>query len=314
MGKEKVVVGTEGEFAHLGSGGVSVTKPEWKKSKIYLTHTHLWLVQGSKKESIPLKGISAVGRDVSAKIGMAPEKYVSIDYLLEGKTNTLAITGTKDEMKKLKRYILLLQLNNTPAYVLHPSKVGGVIQTDTKWQKRMLGITRGKGLDGITDILLFKAQGSNDFKILLSNVEQFKKDERKIGDSTKEIIDVTHDMGDNTYNTCIFTKNIGRLVEYLNDYLADKGVATKVSAETAMWAGDTKGPELSDKEEEVMVALYSGVSSLEMESVIEGLTSDDIDRLYDKMIRDGLAETVRIRKEIELTVKGKNIVNKKMAI
>lgn len=314
MGKDKVVMGTEGEFTHLGSGAMTVIKPEWKKCKIYLTSSQIWLVHDSKKNGIPLKAITNVGRDISMKLNMEPDKYVSLDYASEGKTNTIAITGAKDQVKKLKRYILLLQLNNTPAFIFHPAKVGGVIRTDTKWQKRVLSITRGKGKEGVTDILLFKGQGAKDFRILLCNVEQFKKEERKIGDSTKEVIDVTHVMGENTYNTCIYNKNINRLMEYFNDYLADKGVATAVTESTAIYAEESSGPDLSEKEEEVMVALYSGVSSLEMESVIDGVTVDELERFYDKMIRDGNAETVRIRKEIELTVKGKNIVNKKMAV
>ncbi|MDY6965003.1 MAG: CheF family chemotaxis protein [Halobacteriota archaeon] len=313
MAKEKTLIRMEGEFAHLASGAVSTAKPEWKRSKIFLTYTHLWMVHDSSKDRIPLNAITDVGRDVSLRVGMSIDRYVCLDYLINGNASILVITSTKDQIRKLKRYILILQLNNASVYLLHPSKIGGVLQPNTKWLKGTLTIARETGRGGISDTLIFKMEGTGDVKIPLDNVEQSIKEERTIGKNKRQVINVTHTSDDNNFETCIFTKNINQLLEYFKDYLQDRGVETIVTAETAMWAGDSEGPELSAMEDEVMIALYSGVSSLEMESMLENVNVDDLEKIYDRLINDGLAETIRIRKEIQLTGKGKNIVNKKMA-
>ena len=317
MPKEKVIFRMEGESVDLGIGATAVNRSDWRKVKIILTHTNLWIVQGSAKERIPLGGITGIGRDVSSKISMPIDKYLAIDYIADGKTFIRAITSTKELVKKLKTYILLVQLNNTNTYLLHPAKIGGVLQTGTKWQKRVLTISKGTSSEGISDQLVFRMEGGEDVKITLSKVEQVKTEERVIGKASREVLSITHNTDDNTYDSCIFTKNMTPLREYFNDFMLDKGVETRVSIDAVMGGIDDNsgtGPELSEKEDEIMIALYSGVSSLEMETMMDNVTVDELENIYDKMIRDGMAETVRIRKEIQLTAKGKNVVNKKMAI
>jgi|GEM_PF-1082954 len=314
MPKEKVIFRMEGESVDLGIGATTVNRSDWKRVKIVLTHTNLWMIQDSTKERIPLGGITGIGRDVSSKISMPLGKYLAIDYIADGKTFIHAITSTKDQVKKLKMYILLVQLNKTSAYLLHPAKIGGVLQTDTKWQKRVLTISKGTSSEGISDQLVFKIEGGEDVTILLSRVEQAKTEERVIGKASREVLNITHNTDENTYDTCVFTKNLIHLREYFNDFMLDKGVETRVSIDPAMGDNDSTGPELSEMEDEIMIALYSGVSSLEMETMVDNVTVDELENIYDKMIRDGMAETVRIRKEIQLTAKGKNVVNKKMAI
>lgn len=313
MPKEKVIFRMDGESIDLGIGATTVNRSDWKRVKVVLTHTNLWIIKNSEKQRIPLSAITGVGRDVSTKISMSIDKYLAIDHLSDGKTFIHVITSTKDQVKKLKTYILLVQLNSTSTYLLHPSKIGGVLQTGSKWQKRVLTISKGTSTEGITDQLVFKMDGEEDVKILLSRVEQTKTEERVIGKATREVLNVTHNSDDNTYDTCIFIKNLGPLKEYFNDFMLDKGVETRVSIDTQIRDGGA-GPELSEKEDEIMIALYSGVSSLEMETMMDNITVDELEKIYDKMIRDGMAETVRIRKEIQLTAKGKNVVNKKMAI
>ncbi|MDY6865431.1 MAG: CheF family chemotaxis protein [Halobacteriota archaeon] len=313
MPKEKVLFRMDGEAINLGIGATTVNRSDWKRVKVVLTHTNLWIMHNSAKERIPLNAITGVGRDVSTKISMPIDKYLAIDYISDGKTFINVITSTKDQVKKLKSYILLVQLNNTSTYLLHPSKIGGVLQTGTKWQKRVLTISKGTSSEGITDQLVFKMDGEEDVKILLSRVEQTKTEERLIGKATREVLNITHNTDENTFNTCVFIKNMNPLKEYFNDFMLDKGVETRVSIDTSMGNSGT-GPELSEKEDEIMIALYSGVSSLEMETMMDNITVDELEKIYDKMIRDGMAETIRIRKEIQLTAKGKNIVNKKMAI
>ncbi len=69
---------------------------------------------------------------------------------------------------------------------------------------------------------------------------------------------------------------------------------------------------LEGLEDEILVALYSGVSALEVPTFMEGAEVDQVEAVYDKLISQGLVELVRLRKDVKLTAKGRNIVNKKM--
>ncbi len=72
---------------------------------------------------------------------------------------------------------------------------------------------------------------------------------------------------------------------------------------------------LSEMEEQILSMVYTGVDSVSVESIL-GLQTEELNKIYDRLVKLGLARVVKIRKEIELTPKGVALVNeimKKMA-
>lgn len=64
---------------------------------------------------------------------------------------------------------------------------------------------------------------------------------------------------------------------------------------------------LSDKEKQILVALYSDVSSLEMDS-FTGESVDKIEDMYKKLIEVGILNLIRWRMEVELSSEGRRLV------
>lgn len=221
MVKEKAIFKMSGDFAYLGSGAMSVTKFRWKSIKVYLTLNHLFILQDSEKETIPLDSITGIGRDISTTIKMSPESYVSVDYFQDGRSFLIAIKGTKEELKKLKKCVHHLKLNNITTFILHPAKIGGVIQDGVKWKKRILTFSKGNIRNKETDILVFKRKELKDIEIYLNNIIQVNDEKQKIGGSLRDVMDIEHIIGVDTYNTYVFTENLNPLMEYLNDYIYD---------------------------------------------------------------------------------------------
>ena len=57
--------------------------------------------------------------------------------------------------------------------------------------------------------------------------------------------------------------------------------------------------------------VYSGLSSVEIENML-GISTEELNKYFDKFVELGLAEVVKIRKEVQLTPKGVALVNELM--
>ncbi|WP_269849380.1 hypothetical protein [Methanosarcina horonobensis] len=66
---------------------------------------------------------------------------------------------------------------------------------------------------------------------------------------------------------------------------------------------------LSDNEMEILTLIYSGLDFASIEN-IAGMSTDELNSYYDRLVDSGLAKVVKIRKEIELTPHGVSMVDK----
>jgi helix-turn-helix protein len=65
---------------------------------------------------------------------------------------------------------------------------------------------------------------------------------------------------------------------------------------------------LSELEEQILTMVYTGLDSVNIESIL-GISTDELNRIYEKFVSLGIARVVKVRKEIELTPKGVAIVS-----
>ena len=303
-GQEKVVTWLDGKILFMD---IYAKQPNWVQCRIVLTYGGIWLMYGTEKKGIPLTAISSFGREIPKKQLGNVLDYVSVTYISEGKETTVAVTGISSQLKKLKKYLMFLKLHQKPVYILHPAKIGGVIQDSTQWEQGILNISWTPG--GTADKLVIQRRSGN-VNIPLSNIELVQTENQKIGGKPQNIINIKYSYENNTYNTFVLAEIQNLLVEYINDHLQEQGVISRhVSGTTS---GSSTGAGLDETDEEILVAIYSGISSLEVPSFMEGMDVDQVESIYDKLISYGLVELVRLRKDVQLTPKGRNIVNKKM--
>ena len=307
MGEEKVVTWLDGKILFIEA---YATQAKWMPCKVVLTYGGIWLMQGNNKKGIPLAEISSLGREIPKKqLGTSVPDYIAVTYVSENKEITVAITGQPEQLKKLKKYIMFLRLNKKPVYILHPAKVGGVIKDGVQWVQGLLNIVWTPG--GAADKLIIQRKAGN-VEILMNNIEMVQTESPNIGGKVKQIANIKHADSENIYNTFILSGIQNSLIEYINDHLREQGVISSHASDSA--TDSSSDATIAETEEEILVALYSGVSALEVPTFMEELDVDQIELIYDKLISYGLVELVRLRKDVKLTPKGRNIVNKKMQI
>ncbi|NIA11410.1 MAG: hypothetical protein GWP10_17205 [Nitrospiraceae bacterium] len=303
-GQEKVVTWLDGKILFVD---IYAKQPNWVQCRVVLTYGGIWLMYGTEKKGIPLTAISSFGREIPKKQLGNVLDYVSVTYISEGKETTIAVTGISSQLKKLKKYLMFLKLHQKPVYILHPAKIGGVIQDNIQWEQGILNISWTPG--GVADKLVIQRKSGN-VDIPLNNIELVQTENQKIGGKPQNIINIKYSYETNTYNTFVLAEIQNLLVEYINDYLQEQGVISEHASGTI--SGSSTGSGLDEIDEEILVAIYSGVSSLEVPSFMEGMDVDQVESIYDKLISYGLVELVRLRKDVTLTPKGRNMVNKKM--
>ena len=66
---------------------------------------------------------------------------------------------------------------------------------------------------------------------------------------------------------------------------------------------------LSEDEMQILTLIYSGLDFASIEN-IAGMSTDELNTYYDRLVDSGLAKVVKIRKEIELTPHGVSMVDK----
>ena len=307
MTEEKIVTWLDGKILFIET---YATQANWMPCKVVLTYGGIWLMQGNNKKGVPLAAISSLGREIPKKqLGTSVSDYIAITYVAENKEITVAITGQPAQLKKLKKYIMFLRLNKKPVYILHPAKVGGVIKDGVQWVQGLLNIAWTPG--GAADKLIIQRKAGN-VEILMNNIEMVQTESPNIGGKVKQIANIKHSDSENTYNTFILSGIQNSLIEYINDHLREQGVISSHASDSA--TDSASDATIAETEEEILVALYSGVSALEVPTFMEEMDVDQIELIYDKLISYGLVELIRLRKDVKLTPKGRNIVNKKMQI
>ncbi|MFQ6118534.1 MAG: CheF family chemotaxis protein, partial [Methanosarcinales archaeon] len=217
-------------------------------------------------------------------------KKVLINFLKHNQKYQFVVDSNTDALSMLKQKVYSLLLHNKPIYIKHPAVVGGVVQRSVKWEKAILNIR------GINDAVNIQTESKN-IDIYIDDIEMIEDIEQEISKKTIKVINVAQFDGKDVYNTYIYS---GGLQNILKAYLVDK-------IEERLYNKKKVPIKLSDKEKQILVALYSDVSSLEMDS-FTGESVDKIEDLYKKLIEVGILNLIRWRMEVELSSEGRRLV------
>ncbi len=181
-----------------------------------------------------------------------------------------------------------LKSDRFAVYFLSPATVGGVVVKDAKWEKGYLSIT---------DEAIWFLSPSKQIRIPFSNLGSVEKDVRSVGGKDRVVLVVGHVENGEVITSFILCPET--TLEMLEDYLRRLIDKAKPKAK------------LSEIEEQIAMMLYSGLSSTDIESIL-GITTDELNNYFDRLVSLGLARVVKIRKELQLTPKGVALVNEIM--
>ncbi len=280
---EQKLADVTGKFTQVVKEGRKLQDTNWTNGRIVLSNKRLVIVGNDRKETVPLSKISSIrGRyDVNQAIATV-SNYISINY---GPNVYLISMGEVDEFElQIQKAIL----DGEIILIKHPAVKGGVVQ-DASWRKARVNINTG--------VANFAVENGSFVQIEVDDVGTVETDERTVKSSDRPVLEAEHTEEDSSVQTYISgsKQNVAILKSVL-----DKGAEKNASQ-----------IDLSSKEEEVLMAIYSGVSPFEVPEFL-GIETDEVEEIYERLIELDVLEEVRVRREVALKPRGRNIASEAM--
>lgn len=283
-GSEYKITDTQGRFAVAVREGRKVSDVSWTPGRILLSNRRLILAGNDGKRTVPLSKLKGLGGRHDANQTVARvSNYVSFDL---GEQVLLVAAADHEEFE---RDVYRALLDQRTVMAKHPAIEGGVVQ-DTTWEQARVKIDEN-GLNAALESGAFVNFDLDD----ISGLDAAK---RTVDGDKKPVIEVSHtdDEGTSIETHVAGAPNRMRFVEaWLRK--GEERSSTNV--------------DLSSRDREVLMALYSGVSPFEIPSFL-GMDVDDVEETFERLVDVEVVEEVRVRREVALNSRGRNIASEAM--
>ncbi|WP_459191165.1 CheF family chemotaxis protein [Halosimplex sp. J119] len=285
-GDETKLVDTSGDYAFVVRDGQPVDAPQWRSSRLVLTSKRLVLAEADGNKSFPHRAIELVddGDDV-----------VPDDFPAEGATAIRAgdhvLLVDAPDVDAFDREYCRAALDAEVILVKHPAVVGGVVQ-DTEWSK-----ARFRFADDEVKLAL---PGGQTTSFAVEDVGTVETASQGVMGAQRQVVKLEH------------TDEEGRSVE---THFSGTGAHCRALAhlfEAVVSDRQTDEYELTDTENQVLMALYSGVSPFEMADFV-GISVDEVEEIYQKLLEMDAVDEVRVRTEVSLNAHGRNLASEAMS-
>lgn len=277
------VADTTGKFTQVVRDGRRLNDVGWIPGRILLSNRRLVLAGNAGKRTIPLSKVTELGgrHDVNQLVAKVAG-YVSIRF-----DNDVVLVAAEDpESFEIDCYRAFL--DQRTALVRHPAVEGGVVQ-DTSWERARMKVD-DEGLNVALESGAF-------VRIELDDISAVEAGERTVQEERTRVVEVEHTDEVTSVQTHLAApENRGPILE---SFLR-KGAELSESA-----------VDLGATETEVLMALYSGVSPFEIPDFLNKEV-DDVEAIFEELLELDVLEEVRVRREVTLTARGRNIASQAM--
>jgi len=292
--KEVKVEDIIGRFiSPAASDGKRFRDATWIPGRLILSNLNIWLIGKDRKRKIPLTTIVDIGGrlDLNTEIAHTPF-YLLIKHTGPKSENLVSLitSSRREDLEKFKLSLIELLLNRKIVLVKYPVTKGGVVQRNVKWEKAQLAVKENK--------IRLVTESRKYIKIDLDKIQLVRKDDRDVNGEMKKVLDIQfseiEDDMEFTVEAYIYART--EILNILQQFIF--GRFDKVAADI----------ELSETEKQIIMSLYTGVSPFEIPNFL-GLDVDQVEEIYDRLIKLGVLKEVRKRKEVVLTTRGKNLAS-----
>ncbi len=280
---ERKLLDTTGRFTQVVRDGEKLGDIDWTDGRILLSNRRLVLAGTSGKRTLQLSKVDRIeGRhDVNQTIAQVTD-YVSVRL---GRDVFLVSTG---ESERFERTLHKTILDGEIVLLKHPAIEGGVVQ-DVSWRKARVKIDE-KAVN-------LAAEDGSFVQIEIDDVGTIERAERRVRSKERPILEAEHTEGGTSVET--YVSGGPKHISVLSSVL-------KRGAEQ-----NSSSIDLDTDETEVLMALYSGVSSFEVPEFLD-MDPDDVEEIYERLIELDVLQEVRIRREVALKPRGRNIASESM--
>jgi len=285
-GDEAKLVDSAADYCDVVRDGEPVTDPRWRSSRVVVTNQRLVLAGTDGNRTFPHDALELVADPGSvAPDGVATEGVAAF----RAGDDTFLVDAAAVEA--FDREYCRAALDTEVILVTHPAVVGGVVQ-DTEWSK-----ARFRFADDEVKLAL---PGGDTASFPVADVGTVETATETVMGDSRTVVRLEH------------TDDEGRSVE-----THFSGTEAHTRALTHLFravVSDRKSDEfdLTETENQVLMALYSGVSPFEMADFV-GLDVDEVEEIYGKLLEMGAVDKVRERTEVSLNAHGRNLASEAMS-
>ena len=282
---EQKLVDTQGDYLYAVKNGEPLPDARWRSCRIVLTSERLVLSTSDNKQAIPHSQIlvpdesESVVPDGLTAPGATPLKIGSNVILVDA-----------PDLADFESEYCRAALHDEVILVKYPAIIGGVVQDDASWSKARFRLDDDRITLGLPD--------GETVSFPLDDVGTVETSTGTVAGESREIVKVEHtDDEDRSVETHFsgvewHPKALSALLRATIDKRQDEY-------------------ELDDTENQVLMALYSGVSPFEMADFV-GIDVEQVEEIYAKLIEVGAVDKVRERTEVTLNAKGRNLASEAM--
>jgi helix-turn-helix protein len=277
---ERKLVDTTGKFTQVVKDGRKVPDLEWTGGRILLSTKRLVLASNEGKRSVPLSRIQSIrAREDAAKPLAKVSSYISLQL-----GGDVILVAPKDH-ERFEQELYGAILDGEGVLAKHPAVEGGVVR-DTGWEKGQLKVE---------DETVALALTSGQFVgIEIDEVGTVETHDGEVEGETRTVTEVSHTQEATAVETHV--SGVSRHVTVLSSLLR-KGEEK-----------NTADVDLGDREIEVLMALYSGVSPFQIPEFV-GMDVDTVEEIFDDLVEAGILEKRRTRREVQLKARGRHIAS-----
>jgi helix-turn-helix protein len=281
-GEQKLADET-GKFAEVVKDGRKVPDVEWVSGRILLSTKRLVLASSEGKRTIPLTEIHAItGRQDANQPLAQVTSYISLQM-----GGDVVLVSPSDHAE-FEHQLYSAILDQEIALVKHPAVEGGVVQ-GTEWEKARLKVE--------TEEVALALTSGQFVEIEIDDVGTVEMDDSEVMGDTRRVIGVEHTQEATAVETHI--SGASRHVTVLASLLREGEKK------------NTADVDLGEREAEVLMALYSGVSPFQIPEFV-GMDVDTVEETFDQLIEEGILEERRTRREVTLKARGRHIASESM--
>ena len=280
---EYKITDIQARFAVAVREGRAMNDVSWTPGRVLLSNRRLILAGNDGKRTVPLSRLEGLGgrHDSNQSIARV-SNYVSFDL----GEQVLLVAAADHEGFERDVYRALLDQQTLMAK--HPAVEGGVVQ-ETGWEQARVKIDEN-GLGAALEGGAFVEFDLDD----ISGVDAAK---RTVDGEKQPVIEVSHTDDGTSIETHLAGSS--RLMRFVEAWLR-KGEQRS-----------TANVDLSSRDREVLMALYSGVSPFEIPAFL-GSDVDAVEETFERLIELEVVEEVRVRREVALNSRGRNIASEAM--
>jgi len=270
----------------------AVDRGEPRKGRVLLSRKRLVLATKAGdggKVTIPLSRIFdvAVGH-IPPDLGNFFDSTVTIAFNKDDARHVAAVEADDDKITKFSTVLFKALLNGTPMTVKHPARIGGRVTGEEFHTARLF-----------LEPKAVRFEGGDSFAVDLSTVTNFERSDHEIGGRSRETLSIRH-MNDGQATTSLVATDSARKMGLLGRYLR---------LEYSDIVEDLKDVDLSERETELLVAIYSTGDGVSLSSVVD-VDPSQVTMLLNDLEGEGLVTATE--SGTELTPKGRIVVSSRL--